>query len=1214
MEIKKDTSTFRSLNFSGLKLKLASPEDILRWSYGEVIKPETINYRTQRPEKDGLFSERIFGPTKDWECYCGKYRKIRYKGVVCDKCGVEVTRSSVRRDRMGHIKLASDVVHPWFLRSAPSRIGLALDEGVTKLERVTYHAAYVVTSVDETKRKAALEEIARELKSKRGNVKGKEQTTLETAAASAKSMLMSLHPGKVLEEIEFHFLGKRFGNVFTVGSGGEGIRKVLESIDLNKELKAIEIELKTVNDETRRKKLVKRLKFFKSMIKNDLRPEWMVLNVLPVLPPDLRPMVALDGGRYATSDLNDLYRRVINRNNRLKKLLELRAPDVIVVNEKRMLQEAVDALIDNAARPASKQTIGGKRALRSLADMLKGKQGRFRHNLLGKRVDYSGRSVIVVGPHLKLDECGLPKRMALELFRPFVIREVLKRELAHNIRNANRLIDEAPSEVWAILEEVIAGKKVLLNRAPTLHRLNIQAFRPRLIEDLCIQIPPFVCTAFNADFDGDQMAVHVPLSDEAQAEAENLMLSSRNLLKPGSGGSVANPTQDVVLGCYYLTMPEPGAKGSGKIFSSTDEARFAYASNFIEINTPVHIGVPGKDGSMETTAGRVIFNEILPEDFGFVNETQTKKSLGKLVDRLIERYGQEKTKDVLDDIKSLGYRYASTSGISWGMADMPEPVEKKSIIEEAERKVREIEDYYTSGFLTVKERRARIIGVWVDTIDKIGVIAPKAMKSDNSISIIINSQARGGVQQLRQMIGMKGVVNNPKGESIELAVKSSLKEGHTALEYFITAHGARKGLADTALGTAEAGYLTRRLIDVSQAVVTKEEDCKVKNGVSVYRDGKGIVNYSFAGHLSSRTALEDIKVGRRVVTGAGEYITREAADEIEKSSIDEVKVRSPITCKTLYGVCSKCYGLDLGSNHPVKLGEAVGVIAAQSVGEPGTQLVLRTKHAGGVAAMDITKGLPRVEEIFEARPPKNKALLSNEEGKVVRIEERGLLRVIGIDAVVRGKKKLVEYTVSRSTPVLVQEGDKVVIGQILTEGSIDLQEMFELKGKEETYRYIINEIEKIYSSEGVSVNTKHLEVIVRQMFNRVRVTDSGDTDFVMGDVVDKSKFIEVNQIVKADEGMLAKGDEILLGIAQSALHAEGWLAAASFQETAKVLIRSAIDGRVDYLRGLKENVIIGRLLPIGPVFRGENLVPEVEPESVKSIEETNSVAIEKVAE
>ncbi|MCL4405283.1 MAG: DNA-directed RNA polymerase subunit beta' [Patescibacteria group bacterium] len=1190
METVKKDSAFKSLDFTGLRLRLASPEDILRWSYGEVIKPETINYRTQRPEKDGLFSERIFGPTKDWECYCGKYRKVRYRGVICDKCGVEVTRSSVRRERMGHIQLAAAVMHPWFLKSAPSRVGLALDESISKLERVTYHAAYIVTDLDEAKRKIALEEISRELKSKRASVKGKEQTELESSASSAKRMLMELRVGKVLEEIEFGFLGKRFGNVFTVGSGGEGIRKILEGLDLGKELKNIESELSSVKDDNRRKKLYKRLKFFKSMINNNLRPEWMVLTILPVLPPDLRPMVALDGGRYATSDLNDLYRRVINRNNRLKKLLELKAPDVIVINEKRMLQEAVDALIDNSARPTSKQTVGGKRALRSLADMLKGKQGRFRNNLLGKRVDYSGRSVIVVGPSLKIDECGLPKKMALELFRPFVIREVLKRDLAHNIRNANRKIDEATPEIWGILEEIIADKKVLLNRAPTLHRLNIQAFKPRLIEDLCIQLPPLVCAGFNADFDGDQMAVHVPLSDEAQNEATNIMLSSKNLLRPRGGEAVTRPDKDMVLGCYYLTSIKPDVKVRDGVYESPSEAKLAYSNGYVEINVPVKVRIPGQ-GIIETSVGRIIFNDILPVDYGYLNETQTKNSLGQLIDSLIERYDQAGTKGVLDEIKMLGYRYATTSGISWSMSDMSVPKEKEEIVKDARKEIAGIEEYYTSGLLTARERRERVVEVWKAAVDKLSKVLPHSLSAGNSIMIITNSQARGGWDQIRQMIGMKGVVSNPKNEDIELAVKSSLKEGHTSLEYFITTHGARKGLADTALKTAEAGYLTRRLIDASQSVITKEEDCKTKSGVVVARNPSGIVNYNFAEHLFSRTALEDVKIGRKVVVEAGEVISAAAAREIAKSDIQEVKIRSPLTCKTLYGICSKCYGLDLGNGKPVALGEAVGIIAAQSLGEPGTQLVLRTKHAGGIAGNDITKGLPRVEEIFEVRPPKDRAVLSHEEGRVVKIEDRGLLRVISIETVVRGKKKVVEYSNSRSMRVLVHSGDRVEIGQVLTEGSIDLQELLELKGREEVYRYIMNEIESIYSSVGVSVNNKHLEVIIRQMFNNSRVVDSGDTDFVVGDVVDRSLFIETNRKVKEKGGQPAKDKEVLLGITQSALRGEGWLAAASFQETARVLIRSAVEGRVDRLLGLKENVIIGRLLPIGPVFRGE--VPAV---------------------
>jgi DNA-directed RNA polymerase subunit beta' len=756
------------------------------------------------------------------------------------------------------------------------------------------------------------------------------------------------------------------------------------------------------------------------------------------------------------------------------------------------------------------------------------------------------------------------------------------------------LIDEAPPEVWAILEEIIADKKVLLNRAPTLHRLGIQAFKPRLIEDLCIQIPPFVCTPFNADFDGDQMAVHVPLAEEAQKEAEIIMLSSHNLLKPASGNSVVNPTQDVVLGCYYLTLFNQTAKGKGRIFATKEEAKLAYNNNFIDINAPIYIGISDK-GGVETSVGRIIFNSVLPQDFGFVNEVQNKKALGKLVDQLIERYGQEQARDVLDAIKELGYRYASISGISWGVDDMLELKEKARLIEEAKMKIGDVWGYYTRGLLTAEERRERIVEIWKNTTEKIGEMASKIFPSDNSINIIFSSGARGSIIQLRQMVGMKGTVINTKGEPIELAVTSSLKEGHTALEYFTTTHGSRKVLADTALGTAKAGYLTRRLVDASQAVVVKEEDCGTKNGITIYRDGAGIPNYSFAGHLWSRTALEDIKIGRKTIVKAGEIITRAAAEEIEKSGLNEVKVRSPITCKTLYGICSKCYGLDLGRNEPVRLGEAVGVIAAQSIGEPGTQLVLRTKHAGGVVAKDITKGLPRVEEIFEVRSPKDKAILSEYEGRVAKIEDRGLLRTISIDTVVRGKKKLVEYQVPRSSTMRVNEGDTVGVGQALIDGNIDFRELFRLKGKNETYHYIINEVEKIYASEGVSIDTKHFEIVVRQMFNYVRIVESGDTDLVVGDVVDKSHFIEANMAIKADGGRQAKGEEILLGIGQSALHADSWLSAASFQETARVLIRSAVEGRVDRLRGLKENVIIGRLLPIGPVFRGETLAVETPP-------------------
>jgi DNA-directed RNA polymerase subunit beta' len=1176
-------------NFTALKLKIASPEDILKWSYGEVIKPETINYRTQRPEKDGLFSERIFGPTKDWECYCGKYRKIRYKGTICDKCGVEVTRSSVRRERMGHISLAVPVVHPWFLRSVPSRIGLALDEAISKIERVTYYAAYVVTSVDDEKRTAAIREIDKELLNHTSMKPEGDKTIedLEAAAMAAKDILKELRPGKVLEEHEFENIGRRFGHVFTVGSGGEGIRKILEELNVPEHIKYIEERLEEVRDANTKKKLFKQLKFFRSLDANKMRPEWMIMTVLPVLPPDLRPMVALDGGRFATSDLNDLYRRVINRNNRLKKLLELKAPEVIVTNEKRMLQEAVDALIDNSARSTTKQTAGqSRRPLKSLADMLKGKQGRFRQNLLGKRVDYSGRSVIVIGPHLRLEQCGLPKKMALELFRPFVIREIMARGLAHSIRNSNRLIDQAPSEVWEILEEVIQGKRVLLNRAPTLHRLNIQAFKPTLIEDLAIQIPPFVCTAFNADFDGDQMAVHLPLSDEAQEEAETLMASNRNLLKPASGEAIAYPTQDMVLGCYYLTKIVPEALGTGKFFTDRNEVELAYENGYLAINALIRVG---KD---ETSYGRILFNETLPEGLGPITERLTKKKITKLVGKCINQYGVDKTAEVLDKIKTIGFKFAGYSGISWGMGDLRIPKEKDEIIKKARKSVVEIENQYQEGLLTKAERKSRIVGAWHRAVKEITEVVPHALDDLNSVYMMVESGARGSWLPVRQMIGMKGVVTNPNGEDIELPIVSSLMEGHTGLEYFISTHGSRKGMTDTALKTAEAGYLTRRLVDVSQDVVIAEDDCGTKRGITIHRTDGEEYGYDFSDRVFSRTALSDIKVGKKVIVKAGEIISLDAAEEIQESPIESVEVRSPITCRTLYGICSKCYGQDLGRNEPVKIGEAVGTIAAQSIGEPGTQLVMRTRHAGGVAGKDITSGLPRVEELFEVRPPKGKAILAANTGIVSKIEKKGVMHVIHIRSTKGKQERMVEYPVMSASEIMVEVGDEVKPGDQLTEGSLDLRELFKLKGKEETYRYIVKEIQRIYVSEGSPVANKHMEVIIRQMFGQVTITKSGETSLTPGDVVNKSRFLEVNREAKQEGKEPAKAEELLLGITRSALAADGWLAPASFQETARVLIKAATEGRADKLRGLKENVIIGRLLPIGPSLRKEVGVEE----------------------
>lgn len=1171
------------MTFDAIKLKLASPDDILKWSHGEVLKPETINYRTQRPEKDGLFSERIFGPTKDWECYCGKYRRARYKGVVCDKCGVEVTRSIVRRERLGHIKLAAPVAHIWFLRNVPSKISLFLDVPLTKLEKVIYYAAYIVTAVNEENKKKVLSELEKEFKARKKTVthEGVKLESLKEATLETKKVLESLEVGKILAEAEYYNLSKRFGEVFEAGSGAEAVRKILVSIDLKKLIHKEEKELETLKDLLRENKILRRLKLAKSFLKNDMRPEWMILTSLPVLPPDLRPMVALDGGRYATSDLNDLYRRVINRNNRLKKLMDLKAPEVIVTNEKRMLQEAVDALIDNSARMGTQQLSSQRRPLRSLADMLKGKQGRFRQNLLGKRVDYSGRSVIVVGPHLSLDECGLPKKMALELFKPFVIQKIIEMGLAHNIRNSNRLIEQAPPEVWAILEEVIANRKVLLNRAPTLHRLGVQAFKPLLIEDLAIQIPPLVCTAFNADFDGDQMAVHLPLSSDAQSEAKELMLSSLNLLKPATGDPIVTPTQDIVLGCYFLTKVMGNALGTGKIFSSRNEAILAHESGIIDINALIKIS--DLDKKLETTVGRLVFNSVLPTDFKFVNHLVVKKELSKIIGEIISKYGTQESKVYLDAIKKIGFEYATRSGISWGMDDLVVPPEKSKIVEDAETEEALIRKQYEEGSLTQDERRERTIEVWKKANDLLSKkIVPKTLHPDSSVYQIIDSGARGSWSQPAQMMGMKGLVQNPQGDTMELPVKSSYKEGFNVLEYFISTHGSRKGLTDTALKTASAGHLTRRLVDVSQDLIVREFDCRTKEGVAVVRKDGLEFGHTFVSRLFSRTALEDVKAGNKILVRGGEVISRETAELIEAGKIEAVKIRSPITCKTLYGICSKCYGYDLGNNQLVKIGEAVGIVAAQSIGEPGTQLTMRTFHIGGVAGADITHGLPRVEEIFEARPPKGKAFLVEEDGEVTAIEERGLIKVIKVKTKLKNKKeKILEYAVPRSAWVYVKAGDRVQKGAQLSEGPLDLRELFKLKESHAVERYILNEVQKIYLSEGAAINNKHIEIIAKKMFSRLRVTEPGDTDFVRGDIVEKSVFLETNRKIKSSNGLQAKAEQILMGVTKVALSTESFLSSASFQETARVLINAAAEAKTDRLRGLKENVIIGRLIPAG---------------------------------
>ncbi|MBI4085178.1 MAG: DNA-directed RNA polymerase subunit beta' [Candidatus Liptonbacteria bacterium] len=1182
-------------DFKALKISPASPEDIVnKWSHGEVIKPETINYRTQRPEKDGLFSERIFGPVKDYECYCGKYRRIRYKGVVCDRCGVEVTRASVRRERLGHINLAAPVAHIWFFKAIPSRLSLMLDVPSSKLERVIYYVDYVVTEVDEGNRKAALEEIERELKGKiktvrTGNTKKvvkKASDELEYAASQIKSTLLNLRPGLVLSESEYFRLSRRFGNVFIAASGAEAIRKILEKMDLKSEIQKMEKETGSPKQSgPAENKALRRLKLFRSMFKNGIRPEWLILTALPVLPPDLRPMVALDGGRYATSDLNDLYRRVINRNNRLKRLMEIKAPEVIIKNEKRMLQESVDALIDNSTRFGTQQMSAQRRPLRSLADMLKGKQGRFRQNLLGKRVDYSGRSVIVVGPNLDLDECGLPKKMALELFRPFVIHEIIKRGMAHTIRNANRLIEQAGDEIYAILEEIIKDRRVLLNRAPTLHRLGIQAFKPLLIEGLAIQIPPLVCVAFNADFDGDQMAVHLPLSDQAQKEAAEIMSANHNILKPATGDLVALPTNDVVLGIYYLTRIDENGKGKDKAFESLEEGLIAYENGFVSLHAPIRMG------SEKTTLGRAIFNGILgevPENFK-AKDTFNKRKLSKFIESLVVHLGLEKATEILVRVKDLGFKMATRSGITWAMADLVIPKEKKGIIKNAEDQIAVIREQYIQGLLTDAERKARVISVWENAKTEVTKYVTSTFEKGNPIHQIIDSGSRGSWAQPIQMMGMKGLVQNPQGETLELPIKSSFKEGFSVLEYFISTRGARKGMTDTALKTAQAGYLTRRLVDVSQELTIKDDDCRTTEGIEVFLKDAKDIGQSVETLLFSRTAAEDIKSGKKIIVRAGNIIEKSDAALIQESKIESVKIRSPISCKTLYGFCRRCYGLDLSKNEPIKTGEAVGIIAAQSIGEPGTQLTLRTFHVGGVAGLDITHGLPRVEELFEARPPKGKAILSSADGKVEKIEQKGALKIITIGVKEKretkkkkANKKTMEYSVPRAALLFVEVGDDVVAGQQLSEGHIDLQELLEYKGSKEVVRYIINEVQKIYSAEGASINNKHIEVMVRQMFSRLRIKETGDAqELVVGEVIDKSKFLEINRELKRKGKQPARAQQLLLGITRVALSTESFLSAASFQDTARVLVQASLEGRVDSLRGLKENVIIGRLVPTG---------------------------------
>lgn len=1192
-------------DFDYLRIKIPSPDEIIARSFGEVTKPETINYRTQRPEKDGLFSERIFGPSKDYRCYCGKFKGIRYKGTVCDKCGVEVTRAVVRRERMGHIKLATPVAHIWFLKTGNSKIALFFNTPISKLEKVVYYAAYIVTSVREDRKQDTLETLKAELKTKKKELTGEALEAAEKSYASLRDFLSGLQVGSVMSELDYFDFSRKFGDVFEAGTGAGALRKILENVHLKREIAETEKALERLGkrkDSISERKLLQKLRVLHAFHAHGIRPEWMIMTVLPVLPPDLRPMVALDGNRFASSDLNDLYRRVINRNNRLEKLMELRAPEIIITNEKRMLQEAVDALIDNTTRFGRQQMSSQNRPLKSLADILKGKQGRFRQNLLGKRVDYSGRSVIVVGPDLKLNECGLPKKMALELFKPFVLNQILDRGISHNLKNANRLIEQGIPEVWEILEEVIQNKAVLLNRAPTLHRLGIQAFKPVLIEDLAVRIPPMVCSAFNADFDGDQMAVHVPLSAEAQAEAWERMLSSKNIIRPANGEPIATPSLDVVLGCHYLTKLVGDATAANlKRFSSREEALMAFEFGAARINEPVLIPSVCVE---PTSAGRLIFNTIVPASLGFVNNVMTKKNLQKLVARYVDVLGLDTAWEFLDAIKELGFRYAALSGMTWSTFDLRVPAQKEHIIAKARTAVREIERQFEEGFFDADEKKARAIQVWNAAKEEVAATVPHALtqEGENPIFNIVDSGSRGSWAQTNQMMGMKGLLTNPQGDTIELPVISSYKEGLSVLEFFINTHGARKGLTDTALKTAEAGYLTRKMVDVCQDITINKDDCKTSDGIVIDRASGDEYGFAFATRLFGRMVAQDVKDGRKVIARAGQIIDRVLGETIQASPVAEVTVRSPLTCRSLYGICSACYGLDLGRLTPIKKGEAVGVVAAQSIGEPGTQLTLRTFHSGGVAEKDITSGLPRIQELLEARSPKGRAALAKENGVVEDIEDRHTARVIKISSQKRvsgkksSQKKITEYLAPWNVSLFVSVGDAIEKGTQLFEGSVDLKELFQLRGKEAVERYIINEVQKIYVSNGSIINDKHIEIIIKQMFGRVMIVDSGDSDFVRGQTVEKSRFLEANRVLRVSGKNPAKARQLLLGITRAALTTESFLSAASFQETARVLVNAASECRVDRLRGLKENVIIGRFIPAGTGLEAMREARRVSPE------------------
>ena len=1196
--------TYEPVTFDAIKIGLASPDKIREWSRGEVLKPETINYRTLKPERDGLFCERIFGPSKDWECHCGKYKKIRYKGVVCDRCGVEVTKSSVRRERMGHIELAAPVSHIWYFKGIPSRMGLLLDLSPRVLEKVLYFASYIVLDAGQT----------------------------------------DLEYKQILSEKECQDAKDKYGaNAFRAGMGAEAVKELLEAIDLEKDSVELKTELKDANGQ-KRARIIKRLEVVEAFRESGNRPEWMIMDAIPVIPPDLRPMVQLDGGRFATSDLNDLYRRIINRNNRLKRLIELGAPDIIVRNEKRMLQEAVDALIDNGRR-GRPVTGPGNRALKSLSDMLKGKGGRFRQNLLGKRVDYSGRSVIVVGPELKIYQCGLPKEMAIELFKPFVMKELVSRGISQNIKNAKKLVEKLDTQVWDVLEEVIKEHPVMLNRAPTLHRLGIQAFEPILVEGKAIKLHPLVCTAYNADFDGDQMAVHLPLSVEAQAECRFLLLSPNNLLKPSDGGPVAVPSQDMVLGIYYLTQERPGAKGEGKFFKSVNEAILAYENQIITLHSRIKVRVHKQmpdgstvTGNVESTMGRFLLNEIIPQDLGFVDRSNPdnalaleidfhvgKKGLKRILEKVINTHGATKTAEVLDDIKAMGYKYSTRAAMTVSISDMTVPAKKPEMLEAAQKTVDLITKNFNRGLITEEERYRAVVETWNETDKELTDVLLKGLDQYNNIFMMADSGARGSNQQIKQLAGMRGLMADTTGRTIELPIKSNFREGLDVLEYFMSAHGARKGLSDTALRTADSGYLTRRMVDVSQELIIRETDCSENRSeipgmyVKAFMDGKETIE-GLKDRITGRFSCEDIKdKDGNLIVKANHMITPSRASKImsvgvdkDGNPIEQVKIRTILGCRCHNGICSKCYGANMATGEAVQVGEAVGIIAAQSIGEPGTQLTMRTFHTGGVAGDDITQGLPRVEELFEARKPKGLAIIA-EFGGIATIKDTKKKREIIVTNEETGESKT--YLIPYGSRIKILDGTKLEAGDELTEGSVNPHDLLKIKGIRAVQDYMIREVQRVYRLQGVDIADKHIEVIVRQMLKKIRIENNGDSDFLPGILVDVLDFEDMNEELIAQGKQPAEGKQVMLGITKAALATNSFLSAASFQETTKVLTEAAIKGKVDPLIGLKENVIIGKLIPAGTgMKRYRNVVLSTDKDPEDEISFDDEVSFDDVAE